>query len=105
MTRTSAMYGWKNVGIDEIAQALEQRLGIDLEARSGLFFGDYYGWDDPVGGELILQENFLEDDGDLSAPEHPEHRVLLHASLSDASAHERIVSVAGADLLKGPEPA
>lgn len=105
MTRTAALYGWRTRDIDDVAYALEQRLGIDLEPRSGLYFGDYYGWDDPERGELVLQENLVEDDGELTAPDHPGHRVLLHASLCDPSAHELIAALTDTDLLEGPEPA
>ena len=99
MTRTSARYGWKARQIDDVAGALAACLGVELEPRHSLYYGDYYGWNEPDGGELILQENFPEDDGELTAPEYADYPVFLFASLSDPALLERIASMDGVDRL------
>jgi hypothetical protein len=95
------MYGWQEQGIDVVADALERSLSIRLEARHSLYFGDYYRWDGDPGGELILQENFFDEyDQELTVPEYPQHQVILHASAVPDGWLDRILTVAGADLLR-----
>ncbi len=95
------MYGWTSDDIDAVAEAIEQILDIRLEARHSLYWGDYYRWNGEPRGELILQDNFFdEQDQELVIPEHPDHKVILHASFLPKGWGERILSVPGAELLR-----
>ena len=95
------MYGWTSDDIDDVAHAIEQTLAVRLAPHHSLYWGDYYRWDGEPRGELILQENFFdEQDQELTIPEHPEHRVILHASFLPEGWRERILSVPGAELLR-----
>ncbi len=101
MTR-AGMYGWKGQGIDVVAEALERVLVLRLEPRHSLYWGDYYRWDGEPRGELILQENFFDEyDQELTIPEHPEHKVILHASTVPEGWRELILTLPGTDLLRG----
>ncbi len=95
------MYGWKEQDIDVVAGGLERSLSVRLEPRHSLYFGDYYRWDGDPRGELILQENFFDQyDQELTIPEYPDHKVILHASAVPDGWLARILAVGGADLLR-----
>jgi hypothetical protein len=100
MTRTSARFGWRAGRIDDVAEALAVCLSVELEPRHSLYYGDYYLWKEPDGGELVLQENFMEDDGELTAPEYGDYPVFVFASLSDPALLEQIASIDGAERLR-----
>ena len=93
-------FGWRSPAHRRGGARLAASTGRRLGTPHSLYHGDYYRWDEPEGGELVLQENFTEVDGELTAPEFPDHPVLLHASLSDADAMERIAALQGADRLE-----
>ncbi len=101
---SNGMYGWKGHGIDTVAAALESSLTIHLEPRHSLYFGDYYRWEGAPRGELILQENFFDEyDQELTIPEHPEHKVVLHASAVPEGWRALILALPGTDLLRGDD--
>ena len=80
MTRTSARLGrgpvasttWRTQ-----SRLSRRRVGA---APQLVYHGDDYLWKEPEGGELILQENFTEDDGELTAPEYGDYPVFVSAS-------------------------
>ena len=90
MWKERIRYGWRTDDIEAVARQLEAALGIEFEPRHSLYLGDYYSWppfprDKDARSRSVLQANFFEDRQELAYPQHPDHRVLLHASsLPDA---------------------
>jgi hypothetical protein len=94
-------YGWKSATMDEIADVVAQVLSIEFEPRSSLYRGDYYRWHGENQADIILQENFIEDDDGLPTDsDHPQHVVLLHASRLPDDWYDRLAAVPGAETLK-----
>jgi hypothetical protein len=96
-----ATYGWKNGDLDEAAARTEALLTIELEPRHSSFRGgDYYNWDGPDSGEIIVQRNFEDEEGELDEADYPEHLVLLYASGLPDELYERLGGLPGLDLLE-----
>jgi hypothetical protein len=94
-------YGWTDGTLDGVAQAVERALSIEFEPRSSLYRGEYYRWHGDDRADIILQENFIEDDDGLPTDsEHPEHVVLLYASRVSNEWFDRLAQLPGAERLK-----
>ena len=92
-------YGWLAADIDETAQRVGEVLGIELEPRHSLYHGDYYGWRGPGQADLLLQQNFIEDDGLPTDDEHPDHKVLLYASVLPEDWFDALMRLPGVERL------
>lgn len=101
-------YGWKTAGLDSVAGAVEKALSIQFEPRSSLYRGEHYRWHGEDRADILIQENFIEeDDGLPTDDEHPDHLVLLHASRLPDEWFRRLARVPGAERLTStvmPEP-
>jgi hypothetical protein len=96
---TYADFGWRTGTLEDRGRQIEQTLAIVLEPHSSLYRGDYYHWGGGDGGDLILQENFVEDDGQRTYSKHSEHLVLLFTSDLPPGFLERIAGIDGAEWL------
>ncbi|MGZ4602455.1 MAG: hypothetical protein ACXV3S_04610 [Kineosporiaceae bacterium] len=95
------IYGWKHADLAAVAEQVAAALSVTFELRHSYFHGgDYYNWNSPGGGELIVQQNSRDADGDLEYAEFPEHRVLLHAGALDDAAYDVLAALPGVDLLE-----
>ncbi|HVN13211.1 MAG TPA: hypothetical protein VMT69_14035 [Kineosporiaceae bacterium] len=93
-------YGWTDRQIDQVAADIGDVLAIEFEARNSLYRGDYYRWHGPGEEDLILQENFVEDDDGLPTDDrHPHHVVLLYASRLPHEWFDRLAAIPGAERL------
>jgi hypothetical protein len=99
MTDDLVTFGWPTTDLDGLAATVGGALGVPLAAGHSLYRGDYYTWEGTDGGELVLQRNRLEDDGELTEPDHPGHGVVLYASRLEASWAGRLVVDTGAHVL------
>jgi hypothetical protein len=99
MTDDLTTLGWPTTDLDGVARRVDHALGVRLEPRHSLYRGDYYAWEDADGAELVLQHNRMEDDGELTEPDHSEYAVLLYASRLEAARVRRLVVDAGAHVL------
>jgi hypothetical protein len=94
-------YGWTAGNIDELASQIGRVLGIQFEGRSSLYRGEHYRWRGEGGADLLLQDNFIEDDDGLPTDsQHPEHVVLLRASELPDEWFDRLAALPGAERLK-----
>jgi hypothetical protein len=94
-------YGWRTGTIDGVAQEVQGALSIEFEPRSSLYRGEHYRWHGDNRADIILQENFIEDDDGLPTDaEHPDHVVLLYASRLDDEWFDRLAQLPGAERLK-----
>jgi hypothetical protein len=93
-------YGWLVADIDGVAREIEQMLSIQLEPRDSLYRGEYYAWGGDSGADLILQQNFMEDDGLRVDSEYPDHIVLLYASELPDEWFDRLARLPGAERLE-----
>ena len=93
-------FGWRDGHLDDIAAKVGRMLVIQLEPRSSLYRGEYYRWRGAGAADLILQDNFVEeDDGLRTDDEFPDHVVLLYASNLPRRWFERIATIDGAERL------
>ncbi|MEW8229310.1 MAG: hypothetical protein AB2745_03225 [Candidatus Thiodiazotropha endolucinida] len=78
--KKSDLYGFYGMNLGLVHSQVEEALGICLEAReSGYYGGDYY----LLKGDdisLVLQENFVEDDGELTEDDYPDASILLYVN-------------------------
>jgi hypothetical protein len=95
-----ATYGWRTQELQSVVTAVARELGIALEARYSLYRGDYYSWNGPGGAEILVQRNRLEDDGELTEPDHGRHGVLVYAARLDRPLVRALAAVDGAELLE-----
>jgi hypothetical protein len=93
-------YGWLVADIDNVARDIEQVLSIQLEPRDSLYRGEYYAWDGDAGADLVLQPNFIEDDGLRVDHEYPDHLVLLYASELPEEWFDRLAKLPGVERLE-----
>jgi hypothetical protein len=94
-------FGWGSARFDEVAHEVGRALSIDLEPRSSLYRGEYYRWHGDDRADIILQENFIEDDDGLPTDsEHPHHVVLLYASRLPDECFDRLVHLPGVERLE-----
>jgi hypothetical protein len=100
-THTFITFGWRTGSIDDRAQQLQDVLGVQLEPRSSLYLGEYYRWDGTGSAEIVLQENFIEDDDGLRTHDrYSEHVLLLFATDLPEGWAERIAALDGVDPLR-----
>jgi hypothetical protein len=100
MSRRYETFGWRNADVDDVAERVGRALLIELEPRSSLYRGEHYRWHGAGASDIILQENFIEeDDGLRTDDEFPEHDVLLYASNLPRDWFDRIATVDGAEQL------
>jgi hypothetical protein len=94
-------YGWTDGSVDGVAREVERALSIELEPRSSLYRGEHYRWHGDNRADIILQENFIEDDDGLPTDsEHSGHIVLLYASRLPDEWFDRLAQVQGAERLE-----
>jgi hypothetical protein len=93
-------YGWRSGRLADVAFEVGRALSIELEARSSLYRGEYYRWHGDDRADIILQENFIDDDDGLPTDsEHPDHVVLLYASRLPDECFDRLSHLAGVERL------
>ena len=94
------VFGWRDGEVQDVAAKVNRTLFIELEPRSSLYRGEYYRWRGAGAADIILQENFIEeDDGLRTDDEFPDHVVLLYASNLPRPWFARIAGIDGAERL------
>jgi hypothetical protein len=103
MSHRYETFGWRDADVDHVAERVGRALSIELEPRSSLYRGEYYRWRGAGASDIILQENFVEeDDGLRTDDEFPEHAVLLYASSLPGTWFDRIAAIEGVEKLSSP---
>jgi hypothetical protein len=101
MSNRHETFGWRTADVDDVAEKVSRALLIQFDPRSSLYRGEYYRWHGAGAADIILQENFIEeDDGLRTDADFPEHVVLLYASYLPDPWFDRIADIPGTDRLR-----
>lgn len=77
--KTYILYGCKsNLGIREIRKSLEGILAIKFDEHESLYRGEYFRSGITRAENLVLQNNFDEQDNEWAEPDHQIYPVLLY---------------------------
>lgn len=90
--KKSNLFGASALDLDAARAVIEQVLGAALEAHESEYRGGDYFRLEKSGAKLVLQANFLEDDGETAEAEHPDAGVLLYID-GDASAVDGLAAL------------
>lgn len=70
----------EELNIDDAKVKVEEVLGLKLVPHESDYHGGNYFRYDSDGSSLILQDNFVEDDGEATEAEFPLSKVLIYLS-------------------------
>ena len=90
--KKSNLFGVSALELDAARTVVEQVLGAALEAHESEYRGGDYFRLEKDGAKLVLQANFLEDDGETAEAEYPNADVLLYID-GDASAVDGLAAL------------
>jgi hypothetical protein len=76
--KKALLLGTAASSIDEVRGALEVSAGLSLAAHESAYHGGNYFRGDLDGVSLVLQTNFIEDDGEPTEAEFPEVSLLIY---------------------------
>jgi hypothetical protein len=78
MMKKSNLFGASALDLDAAKLAVEHAFSAAMEAHESAYRGGDYFRLGRDGTELLLQTNFMEDDGEVTEAEHAEAQVLLY---------------------------
>ena len=78
MTKKSNLFGAPLLELDAARSAVERALGTPMELHESAYRGGDYFRLEKTGVKLVLQTNFMEDDGEVAEAEYPDADVLLY---------------------------
>lgn len=78
MMKKSNLFGASALELDAAKVAVEHALCAVMEAHESEYRGGDYFRSEQDGAKLVLQTNFMEDDGEVTEAEHAEAQVLLY---------------------------
>jgi hypothetical protein len=78
MTKKSNLFGASLLELDAARLAVEHALGTPMESHESAYRGGDYFRLEKTGVKLVLQTNFMEDDGEVTEAEYPDADVLLY---------------------------
>ena len=78
MMKKSNLFGASGVELDAVRSMVKQALGASLEAHQSDYRGGDYFQSEMSGTKLVLQENFMEEDGEVTEAQYPDANVLLY---------------------------
>lgn len=91
MMKKSNLFG-AALELDAAKAAVEDALGAAMEAHESEYHGGNYFRLEQEGAKLVLQSNFIEDDGGATEAEHAEAQVLLYVD-GEASNVDRVAAL------------
>lgn len=75
------MYGVESMDVRNAASALESLLGVRFHRRESSYKGgEYFLASFNSGGEITVEVNWVDEDGDLAEPEYANFSVLVYAN-------------------------
>jgi hypothetical protein len=78
MMKKALLLGATASSIDEVRGAIEVSAGLSLAAHESAYRGGEYFRGDLDGVSLVLQKNFIEDDGEPTEAEFPQVSLLIY---------------------------
>lgn len=78
MTKKSNLFGASLLELNTARSAVERALGTPMESHESAYRGGEYFRLEKTGVKLVLQTNFMEDDGEVAEAEYPDADVLLY---------------------------
>lgn len=75
------LYGVSGMELAEVARILGGLLGVRLEERESSYRGGvYFRGELATDGEVLVQLNWADEDGELAEPEFPEFVILVYVN-------------------------
>lgn len=87
----SNLFGAVAQELDIARAAVENALGVVMERHESEYRGGDYFLLEKEGAKLVLQANFMEDDGEVTEAEYPDAGVLLYMD-GESSAVDGLVT-------------
>ncbi|MCA1671733.1 MAG: hypothetical protein ABR608_06925 [Pseudonocardiaceae bacterium] len=73
------LYGWRSMPLAAAADLIARAVGVEFELHdSGYHGGDYYRSKCFGSEEILVQDNFEDEEGYLAEPNFPEHHTLVY---------------------------
>lgn len=76
------LYGSRDLDLEELEARVPQQLGLEFTAHESSYWGSYSLWGDPVGEQIRITSNFVDEDGDLLEEGFPGYRSFVHVDRS-----------------------
>lgn len=83
------LYGFKAKDINLVKEIVEKALNIHMVGRESDFVGDYFMFKSDEDEELVIKENYDEDEDAFREPDYQGSLILLYI---DESTEERVKS-------------
>lgn len=92
MMNKSNLFGASALGLEAARLAVEGVVNTALVEHESEYRGGGYFLVEAEGAKLILQANFMEDDGEVTEAEYPDSKVLLYVD-GDANSVDRVAAL------------
>lgn len=98
------LYGSRELDLAAAADVVARAVDAAAELHdSGYHGGDYYRITGHQGWEILVQENFEDEEGYLAEPDFPDHLVLVYVNGAGDESSGRVSQVDGLEMLRSDE--
>ncbi|MGH3916428.1 MAG: hypothetical protein ACRDTC_23915 [Pseudonocardiaceae bacterium] len=101
MTKRFDLYGSRLLSLDDAARRLEAALGLVIQRHDSSYRGgDYYRGSGDAVEEVIVQQNFEDEEGYLAEPDFPDHEILVYVTEPNELGIDRLRDLTDLTLLR-----
>lgn len=96
------LYGSQELDLEQLEARVPEQLRLTFSAHDSSYWGPYSIWGGPVGEEIRITSNFVDEDGELLEEDFPTHRSFVHVtrSLQPEVVTERLLGIESLQLLR-----
>jgi hypothetical protein len=100
--KKATLFAMEVPDVEQARLAVESALKAKLDAHQSDYHGRNYYRGNFSGAGLILQENFIEDDGEPTEAEFPSAKLLLYVEGVDSDVDSAVAALSVSGCVKEP---